>query len=764
MTTFQFLLKRNFPALIGNWVLLFCLLGGLSPLQASAQDRGSISDHIYYSEAFGESRNFRVILPPSYESSEETRYPVVYFMHGWSERYFGSLTREPKEDDAISLDDSLSLLAAKHNLVIIKSDGYNADQDAPYYLRPYNIGPVETFRQFPLYIPELVKYVDTHFKTSPIREDRAVSGFSMGGFMSLWLGGKYPHLFSAVGAFCASPEFVIGPRDFPVEYFHANMYGNFENTRVRHHYGDQDFIRAYHKDVNAVWDKAMQHYSWKEYGASHEVCGKADMFAFFSNHFKNPLPSTPIWHHIDVYPNFEVRGYAVYSDRDLPGFTSLENVSKNGFRSSVKSFLPNGETMPFVHLKIHTAPVYKEGHPYLIQVFNLAEDKPLPDIQEITAGINGRISIELDGGLREIFITDAAERRSELTLLNATVDNHKWAVNQRVHTFRLSLLNKGNLQAEGIKLLLQSRNPKLRIRQSHVELESLGSGQQRVLSGTFEWESQEEGSTFETLELHMEDREGQEWNYTIPMPIYTDSELPKPTMIADGKEVTYLTKGNQVTTGTLGIGNGDGIANPGESIVMLAKDRDNWRPLHLHTSDNRVDIWGGSTRHSDYWGSFDHVGGSFKFTEPLILSKMNFSEDLAFVGTYWGADYPDHPIYSGVVNLTIEGDDSTAPQVAWVKGDRNIIKASLYDGGEIKQVKAKLIPLDKNGQTMELEMKDNGKDADRIKGDGVFSVRVEVSTFGEYELFIRAEDEFGNQGEHKVKDNVRLHGTKRYHY
>src|SRR6202158_1441465 len=46
----------------------------------------------------------------------------------------------------------------------IRSDGYTPRPAGEAYPRPYNISPVETDRQFPLYFPELVAYIDSHYR------------------------------------------------------------------------------------------------------------------------------------------------------------------------------------------------------------------------------------------------------------------------------------------------------------------------------------------------------------------------------------------------------------------------------------------------------------------------------------------------------------------------------------------------------------------------------------------------------------------------
>ena len=83
--------------------------------------------------------------------------------------------------------------------------------------------------------------------------------------MTFWIGGKYPHLGSAAGNFCGSTEFFAGPKNFPVEYRHIDMYKNYEGMNVRLHYGDQDFIRGYHQDMNRVWTEVMDNYEYKKF-------------------------------------------------------------------------------------------------------------------------------------------------------------------------------------------------------------------------------------------------------------------------------------------------------------------------------------------------------------------------------------------------------------------------------------------------------------------------------------------------------------------
>src|SRR5678816_1950547 len=67
----------------------FLLLLFSSPVNAQHADSVTIIDSRHYSSVFGETRNYRIFLPPGYFNNPQKKYPVIYFLHGWSQRYFG---------------------------------------------------------------------------------------------------------------------------------------------------------------------------------------------------------------------------------------------------------------------------------------------------------------------------------------------------------------------------------------------------------------------------------------------------------------------------------------------------------------------------------------------------------------------------------------------------------------------------------------------------------------------------------------------------
>ncbi len=706
----------------------------------------TIIDGNHYSNVFGELRNYRIFLPPGYFDHPKKRYPVIYYYHGWSQRYFGDTSHDANGVDKGTDNggDNIENFVKSHEVIVVKPDGYNRRPDQPYYLRPYNVSPVETFRQFPLYFPEIVQYIDTHYRTIPDRNHRAISGLSMGGFMTWWIGGKYPHLVSAAGNFCGSVEFFNGPRDFPVEYRHLDMYDNYGGMNVRLHYGTRDFIRGYHRDVNRVWTQVMDNYDYAVYDAAHSTCGLGDMYEFIMETFRHPPGKPQVWHHIDVYPSFTVWDYKVESDRNLPGFTVLKNVTAKGFRASVREHLPDGALMPFVKLTVTTAPVYGKGRAYAIHDLN-----PLKGTQKLFTLYSdeaGRLQIPLDGGYHEIGISGEAERPN-LCIAATSLKNTAWVTEGKDAVLSVRLLNKGNATAHQVTGELMATKKGTSVKRGKVSFGDIPANEVREAGNTCIFTVHTDSLVdMVRLNLLITEQSGLKWNESIDLPVRADQSEIKTFTIADGKRFDVAAAGDDTVSVFLGKGNGDGVANPGESVVILVKDQGLYHRTFLLTSDPFINPGGINIRESDNWSSYDHVGGSAKYSVPVIASDCPGDHRIGFSAEYWLPDYPYHIIRQGKIKIRVTGKDETPPELQWVQvtGD-NTVQARLYDGGEIDKVAAVLTKKDDPEKKFELTLNDLGNNGDRSAGDRVFSAKIPEQLFDLYHIELTATDAYGNE-------------------
>jgi len=170
---------------------------GMMPTQ-----RGEWRHVTFFSRALGRESTYMTWLPPGYAASGRT-YPTLYLLHGVGspeaygvEEWLGySLTED--------LDRMLALGLIEPMVVVLP----NGEQS--YWVNHAN-GP----RWADYVAIDLVKHVDSTFRTETTREKRAIGGLSMGGHGAVQLAYNHPETFSVAGAhsptirpFETSPEF-----------------------------------------------------------------------------------------------------------------------------------------------------------------------------------------------------------------------------------------------------------------------------------------------------------------------------------------------------------------------------------------------------------------------------------------------------------------------------------------------------------------------------------------------------------------------------
>lgn len=135
-------------------------------------------------------RDVYVYLPPSYATSPDRHYPVVYFLHGYAahaESYWNSLA-VPMAADATMTDGSA------REMILVLPDAYTI-YDGSMFSNSVTTGDWETF-----IAEDLVNYIDSHYRTIPHRSGRGLAGHSMGGYGTVRIGMKRPEAFSALYA------------------------------------------------------------------------------------------------------------------------------------------------------------------------------------------------------------------------------------------------------------------------------------------------------------------------------------------------------------------------------------------------------------------------------------------------------------------------------------------------------------------------------------------------------------------------------------
>lgn len=147
-----------------------------------------LSHKTFHSAAMDLEVGYNIYLPPDYEAADkkETRYPVLYWLHGMGQ------SESTDQYPIHFLDDGIKAGTIKPMIVVYASGGqrtYYTDSPAINVLPETEI------------IKELIPHIDATYRTLSKRDGRAIVGMSMGGFGALKLAFKYPDLFSSVTAF-----------------------------------------------------------------------------------------------------------------------------------------------------------------------------------------------------------------------------------------------------------------------------------------------------------------------------------------------------------------------------------------------------------------------------------------------------------------------------------------------------------------------------------------------------------------------------------
>lgn len=186
--------------LIRKLALFLAALGALIAVPALARvEKLTVHSKAVEGNLEGNSpdRTVYVILPPSYDKARHRRYPVLYFLHGFTataDKYMGYIPFEA------------ALQAAgegPQEMIVVVPDSHTRFGGSMYSNSP-------TVGNFEDYIAaDLVGWVDGHYRTIPRREARGLAGHSMGGYGTLKLGMKHPDVFGALYAMnpcCLTPR------------------------------------------------------------------------------------------------------------------------------------------------------------------------------------------------------------------------------------------------------------------------------------------------------------------------------------------------------------------------------------------------------------------------------------------------------------------------------------------------------------------------------------------------------------------------------
>ena len=227
---------------------------------------GTVSKVWYNSPVLGMDRRLTVYTPAGYEKGNK-RYPVFYLLHGMGgdENAWTELGR------AAQILDNLIAQGKAEPMIVVMTNGNAALEAAPGegttgFTPPTIQLPKTMDGSFETSFPEIVRFIDSNYRTKADKAHRAIAGLSMGGFHSLHISKEYPDMFDYVGLFSA----VI----MPDKGVASPIYDNMEQKLARQFskapklywiaIGDKDFLYKANVDYRKLLDGKGIKYVYRE--------------------------------------------------------------------------------------------------------------------------------------------------------------------------------------------------------------------------------------------------------------------------------------------------------------------------------------------------------------------------------------------------------------------------------------------------------------------------------------------------------------------
>ncbi len=161
--------------------------------------------YTYYSRTAERDTPVNILLPPDY--SEDKEYPVVYILHGFYDNE--DWMARPIVNLSTIYGNLLSDGKAEEMIIVLPY--IFCDKQMPY-CTGMDLANCFAYDNFINDLTtDLMPFVESNFSAAKGRENTAVTGFSMGGRESLYIGFMHPDIFGYVGAVCPAPGLVEIP-------------------------------------------------------------------------------------------------------------------------------------------------------------------------------------------------------------------------------------------------------------------------------------------------------------------------------------------------------------------------------------------------------------------------------------------------------------------------------------------------------------------------------------------------------------------------
>ncbi len=168
---------------------------------------GTYKRETIYSDVCKRNKSFHVLLPAGY--TPEKKYPVLYVLHGYGGDEF-TMTEMGDASLRIRFIVGNAIAAGEaEDMIVVFPDVYaSATQDKCSGMDAANNAAYDNFIN--LLVKEIMPFMEKNYSIKTGPENTAITGGSMGGRESLYIGFKRPDLFGYIGAMCPAPGVAPG--------------------------------------------------------------------------------------------------------------------------------------------------------------------------------------------------------------------------------------------------------------------------------------------------------------------------------------------------------------------------------------------------------------------------------------------------------------------------------------------------------------------------------------------------------------------------
>jgi len=430
----------------------------------------SFTDVVHYSRQFRSDRTFRVFTPLDYQPEDTSfRYPVIYYFHGCRGSYHKdglnsyadaetvppSLPgRNPHPDYNVPYNADFESYSDQNKVIIVAVDGkipgYDENGCGVYYPYHHEPGWNHNDYNFSMYIRELFGVVDSLYNTIPGPQGKAITGLSYGGHSSMWVSAANPHLIRSCSQFGHSPHYYrAGPPPITTALNVQELWRNFRDLPFRGTTNTLDYLRDFSLQTGAIFNGAGfdSEFHLADF-CRHYAADIPQQFDFHMRHFQANKVEPKCFSYINFYPEFDVWGYKVESDKKEEGWTYLRDVTANGFGLYTRLRFPYGKPCGNYDITLTTPAIYTPNGTYELATYNY--ETGFVSSSSVQADNKGKLQIKTRGGRGDEIGISGNGLPSPLLFLTDTVQENIYIESGKTVSLSFKVINLSPSMMESI--------------------------------------------------------------------------------------------------------------------------------------------------------------------------------------------------------------------------------------------------------------------------------------------------------------------------